>query len=198
MKNIVAQIKKIDALYISAFILLVFTIIFVAKGNYEFLLYTVTIGILIFVLIKTNKIFNYSLIAKLGFGAWLLLHFLGGSLQVAGIRLYDTILIPILGEPLNIFRYDQLMHAFCYFVFVFFVYAIIKDSLKPNISKWMVAFIIVMIAEAIGAVNEIIEFLAVVLFKSEGVGDYFNNALDLIFNLIGAILGALVILRKKK
>ncbi|MDD4290155.1 MAG: DUF2238 domain-containing protein, partial [Patescibacteria group bacterium] len=146
---------------------------------------------------KTDKKFNYPQIAKIGFATWLLLHFLGGSLKINGIRLYDTILIPIFAEPLNIFRYDQLLHAFCYFVFVFFVYSIVKNNLKEDIKKGVTLFIIVLIAEGIGAINEIIELSTVIFFHTQGVGNYYNNALDLVFNLIGALIGSIIIINKK-
>jgi uncharacterized membrane protein YjdF len=192
------NIIRLSGLYASILVLLVFTVIFVAKGNYEFLTYTVTIGLLILILGFTDRIFKYPQIAKWGFCLWLLLHFLGGTARVNGARLYDTILINIIGEPLNIFRYDQFMHAFCYFVFIFFVYAIVKKALKEKVNKWLLAFIIILVAEGIGAVNEIIELFTVIVFHSTGVGNYFNNALDLVFNILGAILGAWVILVRKK
>ena len=192
-----SSFKKLIGIYLSIAILLIFTILFVSKGNYEFLTYTVTIGILIWVIARTDRTFHYPQIAKLGFAVWLLLHFLGGSVKIGAVRLYDFILIPILGEPLNIFRYDQFMHAFCYFVFIFFVYGIVNGSLKEKANKWIIAFIIILIVEGIGAVNEIIELSTVIFFNSQGVGNYFNNALDLVFNLIGAIIGAVVILRKR-
>ncbi|HNV96816.1 MAG TPA: DUF2238 domain-containing protein [bacterium] len=192
------KLQKNLGMYLSSLILIIFTIIFLIKGNFEFITYTISIGFLIFIIIKTDKKFNYPQIAKFGFAIWLLLHFLGGSLKINGIRLYDTILIPIFSEPLNIFRYDQLLHTFCYFVFVFFVYSVVKNSLKENISKGMTLFIIVLIAEGIGAINEIIELSTVVFFHTQGVGNYYNNALDLVFNLIGAMLGSIIILNTNK
>lgn len=40
----------------------------------------------------------------------------------------------------------------------------------------------------VSAVNEIIELSAVVFFNSSGVGDYYNNALDMVFNLAGIMI----------
>ena len=40
----------------------------------------------------------------------------------------------------------------------------------------------------LGAINEIFEFIATILFPDNGVGGYVNNSLDLIFNAIGAII----------
>jgi VanZ family protein len=192
------MIKKLRGMLLSILVLLVFTIIFVLKGNYEFLTYTFTIGILIWAIIASDKIFNYHYLAKLGFAVWLFLHFLGGSLRLGNMRLYDFILINLVGEPLNIFRYDQFMHVFCYFVFAFFVYAIVSHYLKEKSSKWALFLIVVMIAEGIGGLNEIIELITVIFFNSSGVGNYYNNALDLVFNLVGAVIGAWVAIKSRR
>ncbi len=46
-----------------------------------------------------------------------------------------------------------------------------------------------------GAFNEIIELLAVLLFDAtQQVGGYLNNALDLVFNLIGSIIACFFII----
>lgn len=49
-------------------------------------------------------------------------------------------------------------------------------------------------AMGLGAVNEIIEFIAVVVFPNTNVGGYINTALDLVFNALGAIV-AMVLVR---
>ena len=85
------------------------------------------------------------------------------------------------------------MHFICYVVFALFVYAIIKKALtftSYKYSKIVLFFVVVLVSEGIGAVNEIIELSTVVFFHSTGVGNYFNNALDLVFNIIGAFVGA--------
>lgn len=189
------NLKKLGGLYFSYLVLAVFTIIFLVNGNYEFLTYTVTIGVLIFVLIKMDRIFSFAQMAKWGFATWLFLHLMGGSLHIGSGRLYDTILINLVGAPLHIFRYDQFMHFFCYFVFALFVYSVVKSYLKNKVNKWVLFFIVVLIGEGIGGINEIIEFGTVVFLHSTGVGDYYNNALDLVFNFIGAIFGTWIAIK---
>ena len=45
-----------------------------------------------------------------------------------------------------------------------------------------------------GALNEVLEFGAVILFgAAKQVGDYLNNALDLVFNLTGSIIACFFI-----
>lgn len=191
--------RKINySTWLNIIILLGFTIRFLLAKNYEFLLYTFTIGLLIWLIHITNKKMNYSNLAKYGFSAWLFLHFAGGSFKIAGTRLYDFIIFNWIGEPLNILRYDQFIHAYCYFVIGLFVYALVKKIYKPGTNKIILALTAILTAEGVGAINEIIELSTVVLFGATGVGNYFNNALDLVFNLIGATIAIIFAMKQDK
>ena len=45
-----------------------------------------------------------------------------------------------------------------------------------------------------GVFNEVVEFIAVVLFQEQNkVGDYYNNAIDLVYNSIGSLTAIVVI-----
>ena len=187
--------KKIETrllpLYISAFILLIFTVYFIAVGNFEFLLYTATLGLLIWLLGISDKKFLYFRSAKWGFAIWLFGHLGGGVFRINGQRLYDTVLVDLVGDPFFILRYDQAIHIFCYFVITLLIYSILLSVVKEKKTK-MDRFVIGLIAflggMGVSAVNEIIEFATVVFFGSTGVGGYYNNAIDLVFNSIGALM----------
>ncbi len=185
------KFKKLSGMYFSALILTIFTIYFIIVGNYEFLLYTVTLGLLIYLIAISDKIFKYSQLAKWGFTVWLFSHLGGGAFKINGLRLYDTILIDILGDPFFILKYDQAIHLLCYFVITLFVYAIVVHVAKANrkkIDNFVVGLMAFLGGMGISAINEIIEFSTVVFFGSTGVGGYYNNALDLIFNAVGCLL----------
>ena len=173
---------------VNIIILLCFMIYFLMRQNYEFLVYAATILVLIWFIAKTDKIFSYTSIAKIGFSVWLLLHLLGGSVYINGTRLYDMILINVLGEPYNIFKYDQAIHLFCYFVMTIFIYSIVLYISRDKASRVVVSLITALASLGLSAINEIIEFSTVAFFASDGVGTYHNNALDLVFNLTGIIL----------
>ena len=49
--------------------------------------------------------------------------------------------------------------------------------------------IVVLAAIGVGALNEVFEFMMVVILPNIGVGDYTNNAIDLVANSLCAILG---------
>ena len=44
----------------------------------------------------------------------------------------------------------------------------------------------------LGALNEVVEFIAFASLARTGVGDLYNTGLDLIFNLFGALAGSLI------
>ena len=180
--------------WINILIIGCFTAYFLIKGNYEFLFYAVTLGILSFIIEKTDRIFNYSNLAKIGFNIWLFLHFSGGTFKIAGTKLYDTVLIPIIGEPFNILRYDQIIHGYCYFVITMFMYSVVLYISDKKANKFLIGLITLLAGASIGAINEIIEFSTVVFLDAgEAVGGYYNNALDLVFNFIGATIAVFVI-----
>jgi len=180
------------------YLILVFTIVYLAAftvngilwGNYEFLYYTVLMGVLIYSIIILHQrlhlaffiLFNLSI---LGF-----LHLLGGNLYFGQIRLYDFYLIPA------IFRYDNFIHAYATFIATVALYSLLANFIDVEIKKRYLIFAIILILMAIGlgTINELVELFAVVFFGvAERVGSYFNNALDLLFNTIGAVLATVVI-----
>ncbi len=175
-----------------------FTVYYLVQRNSEFLIYVVTISAMIYLIEKTDRIFNYGLPAKIGFCIWLFLHLGGGAFHINGNRWYDTILIDIVGEPYHILKYDQAIHTFCYFVITLFIYAVVRHISKETPNRLAICLITALAAMGVSAMNEIIEFSAVVVFGSTGVGGYYNNALDLVFNLAGVIPAIAVAAKTRK
>ncbi len=175
-----------------------FTIYFLVPPNFEFLIYAVTLSAVIYLIERTDRVFGYGLPAKIGFSTWLFLHLGGGAFHINGGRWYDTILIDIVGEPYNILRYDQALHTFCYFVITLFIYAVVRHIGKEKANRLVICLITALAAMGVSATNEIIEFSAVVVFNSDGVGGYYNTALDLVFNLTGVIPAIAVAARVRK
>ncbi|GAK59465.1 hypothetical protein U27_06450 [Candidatus Vecturithrix granuli] len=168
------------------------------RQNYEFLIY---IGVIIFFLLLillTNDRINFPNTVLWGLTAWSLLHMSGGGVYFGGQKLYSLMLIPLVGEPYLIFKYDQFVHIVGFGTATLAMYYLIKPLLRQTIQKWVaLSIVIVMAGLGVGALNEIIEFLATVLVPETGVGGYINTALDLVADLIGA-LGAIVYLRIKE
>ncbi len=175
-----------------------FTVYFLVRLNFEFLVYAVILSAVIYLIEKTDRVFTYGLPAKIGFSTWLFLHLGGGAFYINGRRWYDTILIDIVGEPYNILRYDQAIHTFCYFIITIFIYAVVRHISKEKANRLVICLIAALATMGVSAANEVVEFSAVVFFNSGGVGGYYNNALDFVFNLAGVIPAIAVAARLRK
>jgi len=164
--------------------LLIFTVIAFLRRNYEFLYY-IMILIMVWIVIglyrKKLYLTNQILVGLTLVG---LLHLLGGFLFVKGVRLYDVLLF-------EGFKYDNLIHMLATFTITFVMFNLFDPHLDPKIKhdKFLFSMVLVSLASGFGALNEILEFIAVIyLDAANEVGGYANNARDLVFNLLGAIL----------
>lgn len=169
-----------------------FTIFGILKKNFEFLIYSATIIALLLLIHKADKHIKFSNLALNCFNVWLLMHIIGGFGSIGGIRMYDYMLIDLIGEPYNIFKYDQLVHYFCYVAMGLLMHDVVSKYVKKGTHAFALSLLAVLGACGIGATNEFIEFLAVAFLDSNGVGGYFNTALDIVFNTFGAITSAII------
>ena len=174
--------------------LLAAAVFYLSKENYEFLLY---IGVIVFffvLIIATNRRVRYPNHILWGLTAWGVLHMSGGGIQIGDHVLYGQILIPV-SETYEVFRFDQFVHIVGFGVATLLMHHLLVPLLRPDIKeKTALSIVVVMAGLGVGALNEIVEFLAVVLVPETGVGGYINTSLDLVSDLVGAVL-ALVYLR---
>ncbi len=178
--------------------LVIFFFIFVGRKNYEFLGYIGVIILFLCIILATNKKVYYPLAVLWGLTLWSFMHLSGGGLMIGGKRLYELILIPIVGDPYNIFKYDQLVHIIGFGVATILMYVLLKPYLKPK-HKWVaVGIVVVMAGLGVGAVNEIIEFTTTVFVPDTKVGGYENTSLDLVADLIGGLFAMFYIKFKSK
>jgi hypothetical protein len=184
--------SQIPILVFTLAYILVSAYIFIRRGDSEFIYYVAGMVLLILLLIYTGGKFEYPDYVLWGLSVWGLLHILGGSLSInrGQTVLYDLIIVR-LSSRLPILRYDQLVHVFGFFFMTLLMWAVLRPLLKPNKGRWAGILIIVVLAGlGTGAMGEILEFLATVVFPKTLVGDYVNNSLDLVSDLIGALLAA--------
>lgn len=190
-------------------LILLFTIVytvvagiyFINIGNLEFLWYVGILVLLIFFMIFLHKKFKFSSGVLFASSLWGLLHMLGGGLRVGGEILYAKVLINLYdgGIPgMQLLKYDQFMHFYTYIVVTFILFYVIKDYFKKGADLRFVFTFLVLMSIGIGAINEIVEFIPVVFFENTGVGGYHNTLLDLVFNTLGAIVGAFLLNWKRK
>ena len=167
-----------------------FTLIAFMRKNYEFLYYTAIMSSLIILIVLYYKKLHLTSIILWGLSILGFMHLGGGLISISGNALYGFWIIQ------DILRYDNVVHTFGIFIATFVAYNIISPHLDLKTKHHPVLFslLLVLIALGIGSLNEVAEFVAVIfLGEKAGVGDYFNNALDLVFNLIGSIIAVFII-----
>jgi len=173
-----------------------FTIFFLSRGNYEFIIYVATMALLIG-LVGWNlrrAAFPVAMLAALSI--WGLAHMAGGGIPVGDSVLYSLPLIPIVGTgEMTILKYDQLVHAYGFGVTAWVLWHLMAHNYPVLRGSWTIYVYPALAAMGLGAVNEIIEFSAVLAVPETNVGGYFNTALDLCFNALGAVLAMVIVAR---
>lgn len=172
-----------------------FVIYYLSIKDYEFLWYVAVLVILFVLVLSTLHKSKFDLSVLWGLSIWGLLHMAGGGIPVGDTVLYGLHLIPIIdrGGEFFILKFDQLVHAFGFAVSTLIVYQLLRPQLKEKFRPGVIIFVAILGGMGLGVVNEIVEFLAVVTFPETGVGGYYNTALDLVFNTIGALLAGIYI-----
>ena len=174
--------RELPVLIVNLLYVPTFTIIALLKLNFEFLLY-VAVVILVGALVvwKQRKV-RFDLTILWGLTIWGLLHMAGGNIQIGGDVLYGLQLIPV------VLRYDQFVHAFGFGTATLVCYHLLQPYLQKNAECWTVFVLVMLMGSGLGAINEIIEFIAVKTMKDTNVGGYDNTLWDLTFNLIGGVI----------
>ncbi len=129
---------------------------------------------------------------------WGFLHLLGGTLPIperitepgSHANLYNMRLAPWLP------RYDQVIHACGFGVSTLAAWFALRGAAPSLPARFGPIFGAAMIGMGLGAMNEVIEFVATRLMTWTNVGGYDNTGWDLVSNLVGCtIAGAVIRLR---
>lgn len=189
-----AQTKMRIMLWFTIIYMAFFTVFAILEKNYEFLYYTVVMSVIILILIRYKEHISFSPGIALGLTIVAALHIFGGNLHIQGVRLYDFWIT-------GWFKYDNLVHIIGTLTATLLAYTFVFQHLndKAKEKKLLLAMIVVSMAMGIGALNEILELGAVVWFNaSVQVGDYLNNAYDLVYNLIGSLMAVVYLFWMQK
>lgn len=183
--------KEKKFLYFTIAYIILFTLSALWHGNIEFLYYSGVMITLLWIIVYTYH--------RVSLDSWIaaslsilgLMHLTGGNVSIAGIRLYDITIIP------GWIRYDNIVHSFGSFILTFIAFNLLHPIIHENlkIKKRMIFMgLLVLVSLGVGSINEMIEFFAVTfLDAAQQVGDYQNNAKDLVFNSIGAMTASIII-----
>ena len=183
----------------TAFYLIGSVALALARGNFEFLYYIFVMLLLVAVVWLVHRSVTLTNAALWGLSIWGLLHMAGGLLVVpeswpidSGSRvLYSLWLIP------EYLKYDQVVHALGFGVSTWVCWQGISAAIcrrggqvSPTLGLVMLAALAGM---GLGALNELVEFVATLLIPETNVGGYINTGWDLVANFFGATAAAVII-----
>jgi uncharacterized membrane protein YjdF len=190
--------EQIPIFMVNVASLIIFSIIFLKRKNYEFMIY---IGVIVFFLVlilATIKKVNYPNGVLWGLTLWSVLHMSGGGIFIGDKKLYEWMIFPLVGEPYNIFKFDQFVHMVGFWVATLVAFHLVKPLITKKHRYIALSIVVAAAGLGFGALNEIIEFIATVFVPETGVGGYVNTALDLVADLIGAVGAVIYIIVKER
>lgn len=183
----------------TAVYLIAATTLALALGNFEFLYYIVVMLMLVFVVWSVHRSVVLTNAVIWGLSIWGFAHMAGGLIIVpeswpidSGSRvLYSLWLIP------EYLKYDQVVHAYGFGVATWVCWQGISAAIRARDGQVRpTAGLMVIAASAgmgLGALNELVEFVATLLLPETNVGGYLNTGWDLVANFVGATAAAVTI-----
>lgn len=178
--------------------IVVFTAWFLSIGNYEFIIYVITMVALVLLIGLSLRKAEYPPAMLWALSLWGLAHMAGGGLPVNGTVLYNLALAPVIEtDQFVILKYDQLVHAYGFGITAWVLHHLLTRHFPQTRNTATALILPALAAMGLGAVNEMIEFAAVIAVPDTNVGGYYNTLLDLCFNAVGAVIAMLIIRRNR-
>ncbi|MES2598426.1 MAG: hypothetical protein V4662_24035 [Verrucomicrobiota bacterium] len=175
------------------------------QGNTEFIFYIVVMVVLISVMTVVHKSVGLTTGLLWALSVWGLAHMAGGLIKLpAGWPyngdnpvLYSWWIIP------QKLKYDQIVHAYGFGITTWLCWHTLRSSMRKICGIELqptFGLMVLMTAAGIGfgALNEIVEFIAVLTIPNTNVGGYENTGWDLVANLVGATIATTVIRLKSR
>ncbi|HEX6596709.1 MAG TPA: DUF2238 domain-containing protein [Acidimicrobiales bacterium] len=170
--------------------LVVFLVAGLVIGSDVAVPYVVLIVAVVALICRLDRRFDLGTLTLWGMSLWGLGHLAGGIVPIGNERtLYNAV------QPIELYHFDRLVHAFG-FGFATLVCGQVVLRLLPGGRLTTAAAVLVVLAGlGVGAVNEIVEFVATLVLPETNVGGYDNTGWDLIFDLFGGIVATLWLVR---
>jgi putative membrane protein len=169
---------------------------FLQDLNLEFVIYVAVIVAIFAGVFATLRSTQFPIWMLWLLSVWGLMHVAGGAVQTVDGVLFAYKIYPFLdlGGDFYILKYDQVVHAYLYGLVAMMAYHTLRVLLGIKGNTFLVALAATMISLGISGLNEIMESIIAVTIERNGVGGYENAMLDLMFNLGGAVVGAVTMI----
>jgi len=184
----------------TAFYLISATIAAFGLGNREFLFYIVVMVVLIAAVWWVHTRVHLTPGALWALSIWGLAHMMGGLVRLPDGWPYDgehQVLYSLWLIP-DTLKYDQIVHAYGFGVTTWVCWqALVSVLVSRGAKNVRPTFGMLVLAVAggmgFGALNEVIEFGATLMVPDTNVGGYVNTGWDLVANMLGAVVAAMLI-----
>jgi hypothetical protein len=167
-------------------------------GNKEFLLYLAVMLGLVPLVAWLHARIGLHVATLWGLSLWGLAHLAGGLVRIPEDWphddtpvLYDLWLVP------GRLRYDQIVHALGFGLSTWLCWQALRAAfraagvaIRPSPGLLLLCALAGM---GLGALNEVVEFIATLMIPNTNVGGYENTGWDLVFNMLGAGVAAILI-----
>jgi uncharacterized membrane protein YjdF len=167
---------------------------FVLISNREFMGYIATMVLLVALVGWIHRSAQFPMALLWALSGWGLAHMAGGGIRVGDGVLYNLVLVHLAGSgELTILKYDQVVHFYGFGVTAWLLWYLLDRNFPPLRGKKTIYIFPALASMGLGAMNEIVEFTAVMTVPDTNVGGYYNTALDLVANGSGAVVAMIVI-----
>jgi uncharacterized membrane protein YjdF len=153
--------------------------------------YVLTVVALGAVLLRLDRTVRFSDLVAVGVTAWAVAHLAGELTGLDSDRvLYNAVLAPHL-------RYDNVVHFFGFGTAGVAAWEALAPQLnKPAVTPLAAAITVWLFGMGIGALNEVVEFAVALNVDESNIGGYLNTGRDLVANLLGAAVAAIIVARR--
>lgn len=177
----------------------------IRQGNSEFVFYIVVMGVLITSLALVHLRVNFSAGVLWGMSFWGLLHMAGGLIHMPE-SLTENGSQPVLYSWWLVrdwLKYDQVVHTYGFGITTWVCWQILRSNIRKQTGiepepSYGLCILSAAGGMGFGALNEVVEFIATLTIPKTNVGGYNNTGWDLVFNLIGCALAAIIIRQAHK
>lgn len=179
----------------SALYLFVASVFALKMQNWEFVYYIAVVLLLACAAIAVHMRVQLSPGVLWGLSIWGLLHMIGGLVPVppdwpvhgAKHVFYSWWLLP------GFLKYDHIVHVYGFGISTWLCWQALRPSLKNMHPTSGILILCAIGGMGLGAMNEVVEFVATLAIPSTNVGGYVNTGWDLVANLVGCVTAALLI-----
>lgn len=190
--------RYVPLIVVNAGYLLAAGIAALITGNREFIFYFFIMLATIALVLWAHARIRFTLALLWALTTWGLLHMAGGTIAIpsswphpddAKPVLYSLWLIP------GALKFDQFVHAYGFCTATLACWQTLRGFLGREPERRPATIILTVLAGlGLGALNEVVEFIAVLTIPDTNVGGYINTGWDLVANSVGALVAAGIIL----